>query len=586
MIMRLKYLDVLKAIAIIAVVLYHSGFLPYGYLGVDIFLVIGGYLITKSLYNKLISDGKGKMGYLSFEVSRLSRLLPVLLLAGIVCMTVGYFVMLPDNYENVSESVIATNFFGNNILAAITTKNYWDVGNNYKPLMHTWYVGLLMQFYLVYPLFFIAADKSKGFIEGKLLSSISVVAFISLLIYFGTTNGAARFYYLPSRFFEFAVGGIAALLYKQDNCKNMFPKWFVYTCYVSLLALLIIEKELMPANVRLVTTVALTIVLIVSADSLENSITANGLLAKVGSASFSVFVWHQVVLAFWRYTYDSHFSMWSFSLYVVIVALLSYITYRFVEQQTNVWLKDEKNKKVFYMSTIVAFFVLTGFAGYIYLNAGVVRDIPELYISKDNISRGMHAKYCDRAYQYDKDFVTQKPHWLVIGNSFGRDFVNIINESEVSDKVEVSYTNDYKRPGIEKRLQKVDRVFISSRGITEPKVTEIEILCLANGCSVDKIVVVGEKNFGESNGQIYAKRGHADYFKQTIDMEVGYHEKNEKLKAIYRERFLDLIGLVSAGDGKVRVFSPDNHFISADCRHLSKGGAIYYGKLINWKDYL
>lgn len=203
--MRYKYLDVLKAIAIIAVVLYHAGYLPYGYLGVDVFLVIGGYLTTKSLCSKMISGGKEKMDYMSFEVSRLSRLLPVLLLAGIVCMSVGYFVMLPDNYENVSESVIATNFFGNNILAAITTKNYWDVGNNYKPLMHTWYVGLLMQFYLVYPLFFIAAGKSKGNIQGKLLSSISVVAFISLLIYFGTKNGAERFYYLPSRFFEFAV---------------------------------------------------------------------------------------------------------------------------------------------------------------------------------------------------------------------------------------------------------------------------------------------------------------------------------------------------------------------------------------------
>ena len=584
--MRQKYLDVLKAIAIIAVVLYHSSFLPYGYLGVDIFLVIGGYLTTKSLCSKMISDGKEKMGYMSFEVSRLSRLLPVLLLAGIVCMSVGYFVMLPDNYENVSESVIATNFFGNNILAAITTKNYWDVGNNYKPLMHTWYVGLLMQFYLVYPLFFIAANKSKGNIRGNLLSSISVVAFISLLIYFGTTNGAERFYYLPSRFFEFAVGGIAALLYKQDNCKHVFPKWFVYTCYVLLLALLIIEKELMPANIRLVATVALTIVLIVSANSLENRITANGLLAKVGSASFSIFVWHQVVLAFWRYTYESHFSMWSFALYVLIVALLSYITYRFVEQQTNVWLKDIKSKKMFYVSTIVAFFVLTGFAGYIYLNAGVVRDVPELYISKDNISRGMHAKYCDRAYQYDKDFATEKPHWLVIGNSFGRDFVNIINESEISDKVEVSYTNDYKKAGIERRLKNVDRVFISTLGLKESKVTEIEILCLANGCSVDKIVVVGEKNFGESNGQIYAKRGRADYFQQTVKMEAGYSERNERLKAIYGERYLDLIALVSVGDGSVRVFSPDHHFISADCRHLSKGGAIYYGQLINWEDYL
>lgn len=114
----------------------------------------------------------------------------------------------------------------------------------------------------------------------------------------------------------------------------------------------------------------------------------------------------------------------------------------------------------------------------------------------------------------------------------------------------------------------------------------MEIYAIANGCSLDKIVIVGEKNFGESNGQIYVKRGRANYFGQTIDMEAGYLERNEKLKALYGERFLDLIELVSVGAGKVRVFTPDHHYISADCRHLSRGGAIYYGQLIDWAKYL
>ena len=138
--MRLKYLDVLKAFAIIAVVLYHSGFITFGYLGVDLFLVINGYFITRSLCKKVIGSQSrtGVSTYLDFEVSRIVRLLPVLLVAGAVCMALGYWAMLPDDYENLSESVVATNLFGNNILAAITTKNYWDVVNEYKPLIHTW----------------------------------------------------------------------------------------------------------------------------------------------------------------------------------------------------------------------------------------------------------------------------------------------------------------------------------------------------------------------------------------------------------------------------------------------------------------
>ena len=160
---RSAYWDALKAIAVIAVVLYHSGFLKYGYLGVDVFLVVAGFLTTRSLEKRAWShDLSGKKWYLSFISSRVIRLLPVLLVAGFVAMVIGWFTMLPDDYENLSESVIATNLFGNNILAAITTGNYWEVANDYKPLMHTWYVGLLMQLYLVYPLLFCLAKLDKA----------------------------------------------------------------------------------------------------------------------------------------------------------------------------------------------------------------------------------------------------------------------------------------------------------------------------------------------------------------------------------------------------------------------------------------
>ena len=160
---RSACLDVLKAIAIIAVVLYHSGFLKSGYLGVDVFLVIAGFLTTRNLEKRVWSPdvSGGRKWYLSFVSSRVIRLLPVLLVAGLLAMVIGWVTMLPDDYENLSESVIATNLFGNNILAAITTGNYWDVANDYKPLMHTWYVGLLMQIYLVYPLLFCLAKLDK-----------------------------------------------------------------------------------------------------------------------------------------------------------------------------------------------------------------------------------------------------------------------------------------------------------------------------------------------------------------------------------------------------------------------------------------
>lgn len=585
--MRLKYIDVLKAVAIIAVVLYHSGFMTFGYLGVDLFLVINGFFITKSLSKKFfVNNSNAISDYFEFEISRIVRLLPVLLVAGIVCMALGYWVMLPDDYENLSETVIATNLFSNNILAAITTKNYWDVVNEYKPLMHTWYVGVVMQFYIVYPILFYLAKLNKKNPQRALLVMISTLAVVSLLIYFGTDDLAKRFYYLPSRFFEFAVGGIVALTWKPKEGECSFHSWFVYVCYILILALMAVNKEMFPANLKLVAVVALSVVLVMSSSSLENKVTANGLLAKVGAASYSIFVWHQVLLAFYRYTISSHFTIVSYIVFLVAVAILSWFTYQFIEQKTNVWLYEKRSKKAFYTITIVLFLCLTGFAGMIFKKGGVVRDVPELYISKsENVN---HKAYNDKIYQLDKPFETNKKHWLVVGNSFGRDFANVILESHVVDKVEVSYIydNNYKNPEYNERFSSADRVFLSSLGTDEEAVREMELHCQANGFDVDNLIIVGTKNFGASNGQFYIKRNRPGYFEQRTKMEEGYLEINDRLKNLYGERYLDLIGLVINEDGTMPVFTPDHHFVSQDCRHFSKGGAIYFSELIKWNKYI
>ncbi|MEE1253335.1 MAG: acyltransferase [Bacteroidales bacterium] len=586
--MRVKYLDVLKAFAIIAVVLYHCGFLTYGYLGVDLFLVINGYLITKGLKDKILNNSVFWGGYVEFEISRIVRLLPPLMVAGVVAMIVGFFNMLPDDYENLGQSIIASNVFGNNILAAITTKNYWDVSNDYKPFMHTWYVGLVMQFYVIYPILFYLAGLDKKTPQKTLLTLISSLAIVSLLIYFGTDNVAQRFYYLPARFFEFAAGGILALIYKPTEDNKPFNAIFVYICYALLLILLIVNKELIPDNIKLVLVVALSCVLICSKEVLENRVSGNNIFAKIGVASYSIFVWHQVILAFYRYMYSSKFSILTFVLYIAITSLLAYLSYCFIEKPTSKWLKTKKTKRIFYATFIAIFISLNGFAAYIYISAGVVRDIPELYVTIENKHRGMHAEYCDRGYKYDKPFETEKLHWFVIGNSFGRDFVNVILESDIADKVEISYTSDFKKTKNVERFKKADKVFISTLGLNEELVTEIEVLCLANNLLPKNIVIVGEKNFGESNGQIYVKRNSEDYFEQYIEVEdrERFITKNKYFSEIYRDRFLDLMKMVTNNENKVKVFSPSGHFISADCRHFSKGGAEYFASLIDWNKYL
>lgn len=589
--MRVKFIDVLKAVAIIAVLLYHAGFLTYGYLGVDLFLVINGYFITMVLerkWNNSIESGTTPRfwkGGIAFLWDRVLRLLPVLLIAGLFCIIWGYFVMLPDEYENIGESVIATNLFSNNILQSIVSDDYWDLDNNYKPLMHTWYVGILMQFYVVFYLIYYFSKKcSKKY--NWLISSLWILGGASLLLFIGVDDLNFRFYYLPCRYFEFAAG---SLVFLYTNKKNSYkiPPIVSLALYVILIALLFTNYGHNISAIKLIAVVWISSVLLMSAEYLEKSIlksfTANKWIALIGAASYSLFVWHQVVIAYTRYSFTIEFSAVTFIIMILFIALLSTLSYIFVEKLVSKWVKS--NKKRLSIISILGWFIITGMAIPIYLKAGVFHDVPELDIVEENARKGLHAEFNRRAdVYYYRPFETNKPHWLIIGNSFANDWANTILESEIRDKVELSiirYTN-VSLPEYQSIFQNADKVFISMLGVDEDFVDKVLSLCILNGLSKDQLYVVGEKDFGANYGQIYWNKGRNYYYNQTAKMDDGFLEKNERLKKLYKDNFVDLIGLVLQNDGTVLVFTDDKKYISQDTGHFTRSGAKFFARIIDW----
>lgn len=579
--MRVQYYDVLKAIAIIAVVLYHFGACEYGYLGVDIFLVIAGYFASKSVDNQIVNRG----GYLWFMVNRIFRLWPLLLIAGAVCLCFGWLMMLPDDFENTASSIVATNFFANNILESITTKNYWDVGNDYKPLMHTWYVGLLMQFYVLIPFILFVVGRVVKDAEKRQLYNVGLmgsIAFVSIFLYWFSNDACARFYYLPYRLFEFCAGGLIFYLFGTSQVKTskMEGETVLFALiYVSIIALLFIETDIISQKVKLFSVVVLTALLLALMPRVQlaqGKIFANKWLAAIGAASFSIFVWHQVVLALIRYSFTNNLTETiPLVAFVSITTVLSVVSYKYIEQA--------KKTRRAWGFTALLLVMTTASSLYIYANAGVVRDVPELEVVKGKIHRGMWAEYCDRGYKYDKEFTDdERPKWYVIGNSFGRDMVNIILESRCADKIEVVYSDPKTYTDKEKRFAKADVVFLSTLGLNEALIEDIQKHCKGK----TKLFLIGEKNFGENNGQVYRHRFAKDYHQLTVKMEDGYAEKNERLKAAYPDIYIDMIEMVRQPDGKVRVFSDDGRFISQDCRHLTKAGAQYYASLFEWERFL
>ena len=141
-------LDLLKGLAIIAVVLYHAGWCKSGYLGVDLFLVLNGYLVIPKVMNDIENR---RFRYFAFLEKKVFRLLPLVLLIGGLSLTIGYWGMLPHDLRFLSEETIAASIFMNNVLQAITTQNYWAAIYQ-KVLMHTWFLVILFKYYLVFTL--------------------------------------------------------------------------------------------------------------------------------------------------------------------------------------------------------------------------------------------------------------------------------------------------------------------------------------------------------------------------------------------------------------------------------------------------
>lgn len=580
--MRLQQLDILKVVSIIAIVLYHSGICGYGFLGVDVFLVLAGFFTAKST---LKSEMTGCKFIFSFISERVFRLLPLIIIAGAVCLLWGYNYMLPDDYENTAQSVVASNLFSNNYLQAHTTKFYWNISNLFRPLMHTWFVGLIMQYYILVSIILLLVNKATIDLRWRkplLILFICVLTLVSLTLYCYETDESIKFYYLQYRFYEFGCGMILFYLSKNKTAEGksqLFPKTVYFLAYTSIAVLLFVDVEFVTPNIRRLITILVTTLLIWSIlrkEETSNTSKFHTILAKIGKASYSIFIWHQIVFALTRYSFTIEIQACTpFAISFTLISLLSWLSYHFVEKM------KQTQKTIIAFCTLFA--ITTAFSLYLYANAGVVRDVPELDITKSTAHRGLWAEYCDKGYCYDRDFSSSSmPKWLIIGDSFGRDFVNIIRESKIADSVEISYSDLMTFADKVNRFQKADIVFISINGFNEGHVSLINSYCTDN-C---RVIIIGEKNFGYTNGQIYRLSNRRDYHNTSTKINESYHSRNKHFRTLYGEKFLDLLSFVTLTNGNVRVFTPDGHFISHDCSHLTRAGAKFYAERIDWDYFL
>ena len=333
-------IDGLRAFAVLVVVFYHAGisFFSGGYIGVDIFFVISGYLITSIILNKL--DDKN-FSISSFYSRRIKRILPALISVCLFSAITSIFVLNPAQLNEFGNNLIGAATFLSNIVL-LFTQDYFDQAVELNPLIHMWTLSVEEQYYIIIPILLSVLYYYNA--KNILLYLIGSLTFISLLISIMLTDithnsflHSISFYTIFSRGYELLAGSFVAILILNNPSYFKKPINDIYNLIGFLLICIpvaIYDTSTPFPGIHSLPIILGTSILIISLNkqSIFFKILASGPVVGIGLISYSLYLWHQPLLAFSRLYFPAYAASIIFSLVVILVSIfISYLSWRFIE---------------------------------------------------------------------------------------------------------------------------------------------------------------------------------------------------------------------------------------------------------------
>ena len=589
-----KEIDGLRALAVLPVVFFHAGFELFsrGFLGVDIFFVISGYLITSLI---LREQSLGTFSIINFYERRARRIIPALFLIMIVCIPFAIYLMQPDDLENFGQSLVATTLISNNYLLYLTS-GYWDLASEFKPLLHTWSLGVEEQYYILFPILMILVWKiglKIIFFTFLLLSSLSLVHFYNLSSQdnFGFNNES--FLLLTSRAWQILFGAIAAIfLFKFKENKflnsNLTSEIFSLIGIGCLIFSLFLFKE-NSFYQGVFSFSAVTGTLLIILFSKETTFSTRFLVMKyvvgLGLISYSLYLWHQPIFAFLRIISLEKPSEIFLLLSVVLALIISLFSYRLER-----FFRDKKaiSSKAFFSLGLVCLLLIVGTGLYLHQSEGFYKTYPELENSE---LKGEYANtndgYVISASRFlNKEFVYEnKSNLLITGDSFARDFINMGESNGYFSNYELSLkelncfnNNEISPESYKDSFNNADMVVISYRVLRSEKEKSCFLNQLKYLQSLNKeFIVIGTKDFGYNLNRPL-KRKMYDY-RALVSEEILLFNRY-LIETIPEKNFVDVLGIIADKDNRVRLFTTERKMVSVDRAHLTYFGAKEIGQTV------
>ena len=315
-------LDGIRGIAIVLVLLFHiwPEYFSFGYVGVDIFFVLSGYLITQIIQTKLQAN---TFFFKEFYRNRIRRIFPAMILVVLTTLLIGYLFLFPSELEQLGKHIKSSAFFYQNF-RLIGEADYWDEASQLKPLLHFWSLSIEEQFYLLWPLIIFVLYKLRA----SLFVSLSII--FSLLLLVPQFTDIDMFYHSFARFWELAFGGLIYAISTKSNTSE-----YISRLQLVIFILFIVSIGFSYGNttfnvLKTFFVVATTGLLILSITTNPNQkVLSSSPLVFLGLISFPLYLWHYVFIS---YMHIFGLEVQNYGVWIVLVSVfISYLTYRYIE---------------------------------------------------------------------------------------------------------------------------------------------------------------------------------------------------------------------------------------------------------------
>ncbi len=427
--MKLNYradIDGIRAIAVLAVVFYHLDIKLFsgGFVGVDIFFVISGFLITAIIVREIAEN---EFSLLKFYDRRIRRIFPALFTVLLGTLIAGALIFSAKEFKEFGNSLIATTLFVSNIFFW-SQAGYFDVPSALKPLLHTWSLAVEEQYYIFFPLLLVFLMRFLRSSLKFILLGIAVASF-AFSVYSLSYDVNSTFYLVHTRIWELLIGSLFAIRL-IPVVSNLFLRNVLGVVGLTMLSLPIFfytNDTPFPGAAALLPTLGTALIIYSGIESESQTFVAKLLsfqpVVFVGKISYSLYLWHWPVIVFAKYYLILELKTWETAAVLLLAFILATLSWLFVEAPFRHGTTFEK-RKVF-ASAAVAMILMGAFGAVIYLNNG----FPKRFSTLDKTASEKPQKSCNPSMLDNQNYVlractlgkrTGEPSFLLVGDSHAR----------------------------------------------------------------------------------------------------------------------------------------------------------------------